>query len=472
MFKRFLARICAIMANREYLAVTIAFVSHCVRCLFGETMAARVRHYPVSLLRLAFPRYGTTDNLHCVWLANRIDYILKSKGAAPKRSPLPWNGMKPLKIGFVGALSANLVTPPSLFDGFPDHHELYIFDISLRGEHCSQFPEKRAYSVELFDLNEDYENAVCGLSRVINKRQLDMLFIAHHDFGQQRDLLDLVDTPYILNISSSSMLCNHPKVSASLVVQPRKDFFVKDGKMYSAYTGSYLGGEACWEGPFFFDGKEVSSAEIIPWEDRPPNIFFHGRLHKLESKLFLECMDCILNEDSNVKFIFAGNGEKSVAEVFSFFERRGRKEQVVYLGEFTHDHGGGSAGWKTLFENLNNARLAPNPWPVGGGSARVEAYVSGTPQVHLGMTPGEGNLFDTTGQTIVDLPFLNTELGTASGIEEYGLLCRKCLFDRDFAQLLVEQQYAVAKSNTDSARWWNENIAYYDRWLNSRGMQS
>lgn len=461
-------KLCGSIADSDWLPNFIAAGYPRVRRLMGETAAARFRHYPVSLLRLPFPRYGLTDNLHCLGLDARIDYLLNSVGAVPKRSPLPWDGKRSLRIGFVGALAANLSTPPSMFEAFPSDHELFIYDIALWGTHYLRFPPGTATSVKHFKLNGDYENNVNRLGGAINDDQLDILFIAHHDHWQRRDIIDLVDTPCIINFSTGSVLSYHQKVDVTVFVQPRKDFFVKNGRVHSVYTGSKLRGEPCWEGASIFDAKAVDPKKNPAWRDRRPHIFFHGRLHKLDSESFLESMGSLLRESSDVRFVFAGAGNEMAARVLSFFQRRGLQSQVSYLGEITHDHGGKCAGWRKILENLRQARLSPNTWPIGGGSARLEAYVAGTPQVHLGMNAGQGNLFDTTNQTVVDVPNLNTKLGTANGIEEYGIFCRRCLFDREYAEALVKEQYTKALRCTDSAYWWNEKINFYEGWLNDR----
>src|SRR5438552_2339388 len=40
-------------------------------------------------------------------------------------------------------------------------------------------------------------------------------------------------------------------------------------------------------------------------------------------------------------------------------------------------------GWSKLCSYLADARLAPDPWPIGGASARFEAYAMGVPSVHM-----------------------------------------------------------------------------------------
>src|SRR5207249_546271 len=117
--------------------------------------------------------------------------------------------------------------------------------------------------------------------------------------------------------------------------------------------------------------------------------------------------------------------------------------QVRYEGSFSGLRGSDGhiddPGWKRLVSLLGRARLSPDPWPVGGGSSRVESYLLGTPCVHMGVRFDPAS-WGRPQYSECEVPALLIPSGTAYSWDEYRSLCKKCLYDKAFADALVAEQ--------------------------------
>ena len=131
-------------------------------------------------------------------------------------------------------------------------------------------------------------------------------------------------------------------------------------------------------------------SEKPSWIERENLIVFHGSLYKLASYPFLSLLFELLLEDKHLEFVFMGRGDdKLLSKIFQWAKEKGVDSRVHYEGHFSpvRNNEGiiDDPGWEKLKGYLLKARLAPNPWPIGGGSARFEAYLSGAPMVHMGV---------------------------------------------------------------------------------------
>lgn len=431
-----------------------------IKSAFGEKTAARFRHYPVSLIRYMFPVYGPSPNLHALGLDIRIDRGLSDIPSVHKYD-VCFSG-PPVRVGVVGALSGNLSTPAMMFEKFPENHELQLFDLALNDEHYLDVSSLSGISVHRMRLSTDsYESDLYALADRINAADLDVLLVAHYLNEQKLDIINVVKTPCILNFSTGSLLCFHPKVDYTLFFQPRKDFYAVGNRLYSVYTKDSIWGEQCRELSPFFDTRGLDVHKEYVWEEREPLIFFHGSLYKMSTPSFLECIADVLDLVPDARFEFLGHGDAE--PILEFFYSRGLSNRVSYLGGVGHSQGA-SETWIPVRRKLAKARLAPNPWPVGGGSARLETYLSATPSVHLRMQKGTNNLYDQENQTLYDLPALEVPTSTTSTIAEYKEACVKCLTNREYAAEVVKEQKVIAKKCTDSEAWWQDFLDTYSKW--------
>jgi hypothetical protein len=109
-------------------------------------------------------------------------------------------------------------------------------------------------------------------------------------------------------------------------------------------------------------------------------------------------------------------------------------------------------GWEKLRAELFSARLWPNTFPIGGGSARVEAYYSGVAVANLGLNS------TAPYHTTVALPFLDVGDATVFDPDAYFALCQKLLYDGEFSRRVTDQQRALAASVADGNVFWKNVV--------------
>ncbi|MFQ5349737.1 MAG: hypothetical protein ACE5EG_04755, partial [Thermoanaerobaculia bacterium] len=176
-----------------------------------------------------------------------------------------------------------------------------------------------------------------------------------------------------------------------------------------------------------------------------------------------------LEDDPDLRFVFWGRDDgDSLGRINNHFRRRSLSEQVHYEGAYVVRREAGSGvpdpGWRSLVACLERARLAPNPWPVGGGSSRFEAYLCGSPTVHMGIDyerAREGG----REHTLIEVPDLLVPTATAFDPGDYLRLCRRCLYEESFATRVQQEQLAVARKVGDAEAWWQQLLRCHATWL-------
>jgi hypothetical protein len=140
---------------------------------------------------------------------------------------------------------------------------------------------------------------------------------------------------------------------------------------------------------------------------------------------------------------------------------RGLSRRVQYDGEFSavrNAKGGFSdPGWLRLQQSLSRARFAPDPFPVGSGSARFEAYLLGAPSVHMAPSARDGSVTLNSSE----LPLLNVPMATARSVSEYRDLAIRCLTDARYGDAVQREQLIAAQRASDPAVWWRDILNAY-----------
>src|SRR5207253_4545739 len=102
--------------------------------------------------------------------------------------------------------------------------------------------------------------------------------------------------------------------------------------------------------------------------------------------------------------------------------RHGVEAHVHYEGAFSGVRGADGSrddpGWQKLLGYLGRARLAPDPWPIGGAAARVEAYAAGVPTAHLAVRFDEA-AWGRRQDSLLEVEALLVPEATARTPEEY-----------------------------------------------------
>ena len=315
-------------------------------------------------------------------------------------------------------------------------------------------------------------DAVDVAAQAINAADLDVLVNANGKLDAC-DLLDRIETPCVLNICPGSDFLHHERVAIQMNGQPQADYFFVDRRMFCATTGDFVGHERLYPMRGHYDLRDIALGGHKGWAERRPLIAFHGSLYKLAHQEVLTTIFALLADDSTVEFVFMGKDSlDALARIGRTAGNLGVEERVHYAGTFDATRSATGTvldpGWTRLKSYLADARLAPDPWPVGGASARFEAFSMGVPSVHMGVRQDPAS-WGRPQPGMIEVPHMATSRGVAWSVEEYGAISDRCLHDAAFADALSAEQFRIARQLSDPARLWQQVFDCYREWLESVG---
>jgi len=449
----------------------IGFYLRIVRRRSGEVAADdRLERLLDVLSRSGWPRHEPGwRNLH----ANRflMHAYQRSKGA-PRRPGARSAADAPLRTGVVGSLARMLGFSSSFFAAAPDDFRLRFFDLPTRdGTTAGYLAEVGAY--DAFDVTPANRSETIGnLTRAVNEADLDLLLVLG-ETPLYYDIVDGVDARCVAFVASGMNLLYHPAVDFHLNAQREADYFVHDRRMFSGTTGRPLCGDLVFPAWMFYDTRGIEPETRVPVSGRDPLIVFHGSLYKAHSPRWLSAVFTLLQEDDALQFVLMGPdfNRRSLGGPLDGIRRlaaqAGVGERVHYDGAYAPTRGASGAiedpGWQRLQAHLARARLAPNPFPVGGGSSRVEAYLSGVPVPAMGVrTDAESWGRPQTGSG--EIPALRVDAATAFGLDDYVGVARRALYDDAFAEEVVDAQLRVAEQVTSAEAYWRQVRTCYESW--------
>jgi hypothetical protein len=399
-------------------------------------------------------------NLHVSRFVARVRRFGRAASAV---SAAPIGAHMPIRFGCVGRFRGLLSFPRELFDAFPREAQLHLFDIEFNGGTADYLAGVASQYVALKGLG-----AIDAAAQAINGARLDVLLSANSK-ADAYDLLDRVDTPCVLNFCGGSDLLHHQRVSFNLHGQPQADYFVAGRRMFCGTTGRYFEPARVYSVRGYYDPRGLTLSPPKPWPARRPLMVFHGSLIKLAHDDVLHCLCAVLADDASVDFVIMGKDSGgALARIRRAAAGYHVAARVHYEGAFDSSRSGGGAvadpGWARLCEFLSDARLAPDPWPVGGGSSRFEAFAMGAPSVHMGVR-FDAESWGRSQPSVVEVPHMMVREATAWNVAEYRALCGRCLGDESFATDVMEKQLQIARELADPTRLWPQVFAAYGEWL-------
>ena len=384
-------------------------------------------------------------------------------------------GARPLRIGCFAAFSGALGFPVSLFEGVPSEHALFIYDVQYQGQLAPALEGlAKQYRPVNLETATVYSDAVRAAADGINADDLDLLMIIRRKMPAY-DVLDRVTTPCIAFVCTGSDVHHHPNVDFNLYCQPEADFFPVGNDLFCGFTRRPVPGYVVYPSHLYFDPRDLDLTSISPrWEERRPLIVFHGSLYKLASEPFLDCLFGLMAELSDVEFAFMGKDwGDSLRRVHESARRWGVGERVHYEGVFSTQRDAEGRitdpGWHRLVELLRSARLAPDPWPIGGASTRFEAYVLGAPTVHMGVRTDAAS-WGQPQPALLEVPNLLVPEGTTHSVDGYRALSVRCLRDGSFANKLAQLQRQRALDTCVPSEYWQMILGAFDTWSQVSGV--
>lgn len=394
--------------------------------------------------------------------------IQKQQVLVPPRASR-YSGDRPVRLGCLASFSGLLALGPTHFAKRIPELELHVFDLEYRGA-LAPYLEPLVASYHPFTAS-DLENGVSRLAAAINEGDLDALLVFGAD-PTATAVLDHIDTPCIAFACTGSVLLPHERVSFSIWVQPEADYFVHKGRLFSGLARAPYGPETIYDGFFVYDLRGLLSRNRLPVAQREPLIVSHGSLYKAASDPFLDVVTELLIDDARLEWVLFGKDDGAALDhVRLRAQQAGVAGRVHWEGEYSPVRGSDGdlhdPGWDRLVAALSRARLAPNPWPIGGGSARVEAYAMDVPTVHMAVR-FDRKAWGRPQHAVVDLPNLEVPAATATEPNRYREICRAALYNDEFASQIVAAQRTIAATAGDGERYWRDVHALYLRWLGER----
>lgn len=374
-------------------------------------------------------------------------------------------GRARIRVGCIGRFRGLLSFPKTLFDAFPREAELHLFDLEYDGRCADYLASVTPHYVPVTD------GGVGAASRAVDAADLDVLLNANAK-RDAYDLLDRIDTPCILNFCPGSDFVHHDRVGVQLNGQPQADYFFVGRRLFCGTTGAFFGDDAVYPVRGYYDPRDMRLDAQARWAARKPLIVFHGSLHKLAHEPVLACLFTLMAADSSVAFVIVGKHSPDAwPRIDEAARRYGVASRVHYEGAFdsSRSSSGGvpDPGWHKLRSYLGDARLAPDPWPIGGASARFEAYAMGAPSVHMGVRFDR----DSWGRPqpgVCEVPHMAISQAVVATADEYRTACDRCLHDEAFADTLIAAQALIARELSDPARLWRQIFDAYAEWLEQR----
>jgi hypothetical protein len=394
----------------------------------------------------------------------------------PRREPAPVDGRR-LRVGLLGQFSKlTLCSSPRFVAEAAERFDVVVIDV----EHPVE-----GFAGYLGDHVHDYvpvslEGWIDGAASAANAARLDLLHLFEMHSVSGGELLDRVDAPCVVNYCTGSEPLHDPRVSFQLQDQPQPDYFVDADRIFCTMCRAPLSDQTVYDGNTCYEVAD--RPERVPsWSEREPLVLFHGSLFKAAAPDYLAVVCGLLRDDPALRFVLFGKNDLFgrtegtwLDDILETAERHGVRERVEYRGEFSVRRSADGvtrtdAGWCDLRDHLLRARLAPDPWPLGGGTTRAEAYAFGAPGVHMRVRFDPESWGRPQLATAEILPLLVPE-ASADTVEGYAAACRRILTDGELADRVALRQLELLEPLLDFGAYWDAIRRQYGTWLEAQPM--
>lgn len=460
LFWRLLYRLLDTRAAVFALAAACRLASRVEPSLTPEDVADRFQH----VFMYGWPHHLGTPwvNLDVLRLHSRVRGALRGGTRSPLRSPRPTSAR--LRIGVLANLESTLTFARPFFEHVPDHVEVFAFDLARRNAEAGYLER----TVEGYAAPDPERPA--SVIAAIEAAGLDVLLVdVYKHKANVYAVFDGISVPCIVDIGSTVRFWFHDDVAFRYYGLEQADYRIRDERLFCATSHAFLSEKPVYGRPLLFETRGLENPAPRPWRERDPLLVFHGKLYKA-SEAWLETVFGLLADDASLELVVMGRGTRAELDrIRAAARRHGAESRFHYEGEFRlkrNDEGEvDDPSWLRLVEILRRARLAPDPWPLGGAYSRVEAYAAGLPLVHMGIRHDPDSWRLPQPAVTADHPALNVPRGLAYTEGDYARLCRKVLSDEEFADSLAAEQAALVGRLADPLRFWGDILDCYGTWL-------
>jgi hypothetical protein len=397
-------------------------------------------------------------NLNVARLQARIGRELRGAQAARRQPPRP--DPDRLRVGVLANFDGTLTFTRPLFEHSPEELDLFVFDLAGPERSSSYLPR----------LVEEYHalprSDTARISERIESARLDLL-LADVYKADVYAILDGVTTPCVADLGSTAHFVFHPAVAYRQYALQQADYVVRGRELFCCTSRRRFSDSLVFTAPLFFDRRGLDAAPPILWEKRDSLMIFHGKLYKAGSA-YLELLAGLLEQDSTLEFVLMGRGSEEDFERISKLQRSPVGSRVHYEGEFRlHRNAEGEVDdptWLALSRHLRHARLAPDPWPLGGGYSRVEAYAAGAAVAHMGIRTDPASWGRPQPAVTADQLALNLPRTTVYAVADYRSLCTRLLHDGELADEVAREQLELVDRLCDPKEYWGNVLTCYREW--------
>jgi hypothetical protein len=456
-----------VLSSRIAVAVGVAALGAIERARGAPAAEFVVARFDALFVRSGWPAHQpgwvNLDASRFLWRVR-----LRRRGRRPRARKRPAaTAAGPLRLGCVGRFSGLLAFGPKLFAETPAEIELHIFDCEYAGRAARYLEGLAAYTPLPGDA------APSQLADAVNDAALDALLLVLRG-GEAYELANLVTVPCLMFVCTGSDLLHHPSADVQLYAQREADYLLRGRRLFCATSRAPFGEEELYPAFFPYDARGLDASSRRGWEAREPLAVVHGSLYKVASPAYLDCLARLLQADAALELVLMGKDDgRSLAEIRARMRAAGVESRVHYEGVFSPVRAADGTlddpGWQKLVGLLGRARLAPDPFPVCGATARVEVFGAGVPSPHLAVRFDEAS-WGRSQDAVVELEALRVPLVDAPSVAAYEALCRRCLVDDAFADQVAAAQGDVFARVTDGAAYWRQILTCYDEWARRVGV--
>lgn len=431
------------------------------------------------IIRLYFYRRSVLKIPNLFLLKNSELGFLRAEKSIRSGRNLEYKNEKK-RLGIIGSLSNSQLFSSTFWDNFPETGiDLFLYEFLPNGFSSNLSLKKFKYRVfratyfskvfdKVFKDGFDY-NLV---SKSINDDKIDFLFVSIETLGKftYGKLFNLINqSTKIMVMNPGSFPYFHPKISIQSQGQLYPLWKVVDSKLYF-HDGRKIDDYKFVDDVFSYDKRDLK----IDYQVREKHnnfIFVHGNLRKLLNPEFLDIVSKILKNDRDRKFVFMGfESPKNLKKIKMFFKKNKLSSQVEYLGNFRQkkDENGmiNDPNWKLCKKLLKKSAVFLNPFPMGAGSSRMEAFASGIPVIDL--IVDDNNLKETYKNRDYVYRKIDKKQGSSCSKKEYYELAEEVFKNKKLRKNIIHEQYKIVSEYMDEKVFWhkilmNSNLINYSK---------